>query len=111
MFFQPCPFLYFFPHHLNVSPRTPPTPDPSLPAFPPSDISLSNTSSRRGTPNRLLTSLRGVGLASLHTRHVHAVDQGEVEMFVEGKEVGAVYGLNHWVPEWWPVKTFDDEGP
>lgn len=111
MFFQPFPFLHFSPHHLNISPRTPPSPEPSLPALPPSDISLSTTSSRRGTPNRLLTSTRGVGLASLYTRHVHAVDQGEVEMFVEGKQVGAMYGLKHWVPEWWPVKTFDDEGP
>jgi len=40
---------------------------------------------------------------------VHAVDQGELEMFIEGKEVGATYAVKHWVPEWWPVKTFEDE--
>lgn len=82
-----------------------------MPALPPGDISLSTTSGRRGTPNRLLTSLRGVGLASLHTKHVHAVDQGELGMFIEDKEKGIAYSLRHWVPDWWPIKTFEDEGP
>jgi hypothetical protein len=54
----------------------------------------------RGT-GKLLTSLRGVGLALLRLEQVEGVEKGHLELEVETPE-GHKHVVSHWWPDWWP---------
>jgi len=60
----------------------------------------------RGT-GKLLTSVKGVGLALLRMDHLEAVDKGAVGLAIgEGAEQRRVI---HWNPDWWPHKVEEQE--
>lgn len=100
----------------NQSPREPETTDASIPPFSkPISITLTNVKNdgkpERGTRPKLLTSIRGVGLAALRSAQLGALDKGELEMRVNS-DSGDTFRVRHWVPSWWPQQAIvlDDGG-
>ena len=56
----------------------------------------------RGT-GKLLSSVKGVGMALLRTDHLEAVDKGGVGLVIgEGAEQRRV---SYWYPDWWPHRV------
>ncbi|KAG6820097.1 hypothetical protein H0H93_005409 [Arthromyces matolae] len=90
-------------------------PLPEAPSYP-SNLSILPTRIRdreeghptprpRGT-GKLLTSYQGVGLALLRLEQVEAAERGELSMRIN-VESGAgkgVWEVQHWWPDWWPVR-------
>lgn len=61
-----------------------------------------DTRKPRGT-GKLLSSVRGVGLALLRADHLDAVDKGGVSLVIgEGPEQRRV---SYWYPDWWPHRV------
>jgi len=60
----------------------------------------------RGT-GRLLTNVKGVGLALLRTDHLEAVDKGAIGLAIgDGVEQRR---LSYWYPDWWPHRDEEPE--
>jgi folate-binding Fe-S cluster repair protein YgfZ len=56
----------------------------------------------RGT-GKLLSSVKGVGMALLRTDHLEAVDKGGVGLVIgEGAEQRRI---SYWYPDWWPHRV------
>jgi hypothetical protein len=55
----------------------------------------------RGTKPKLLTSLYGVGLATLRSAQIPNFERDELRMQVNGPD-GSVFNVKPWMPSWWP---------
>jgi transferase CAF17, mitochondrial len=75
-----------------------------------SDLSRPNPRPR-GT-GKLLSSVRGVGLALLRLEHVEGLHQGLLKLTAEKgtEEVSKkIWSISPWWPVWWPKRPLDQE--
>lgn len=74
---------------------------------PPEELADGEAAPRPRATGKLLTSMRGVGLALLRLEHLDAVERGDLSLQVDAGEAGS-FDVRHWWPDWFPRSGDED---